>query len=81
MCVPLGLPTEGFSFSAFDLIFKHLSVKGSLVCNQRMARDMMELVKDKGVRSHVRTMSLEQGVNLPEMYMDPNLKGRLVVTM
>ncbi|KAL4877438.1 chaperonin 10-like protein [Aspergillus karnatakaensis] len=81
VCVPLGLPTEGFKFSAFDLIFKQLSVKGSLVANQRMVTDMMKLVAEKGVRSHVTTMTLEEATNLPEKYMDPHLKGRLVVTM
>ncbi|RDW94221.1 uncharacterized protein DSM5745_01543 [Aspergillus mulundensis] len=80
VCVPLGLPVEGFKFSAFDLIFKQLSVRGNLVANQRLVRDMMRLVAEKGVRSHVTTMTLEEGVNLPERYMDPNLKGRLVVT-
>ncbi|KAL4922640.1 chaperonin 10-like protein [Aspergillus aurantiobrunneus] len=81
VCVPLGLPTEGFKFSAFDLVFKQLSIKGSLVANQRLVTDMMKLVAEKGIRSHVTTMSLEEGVNLPEMYMDPRLKGRLVVVV
>ncbi|KAL4927990.1 chaperonin 10-like protein [Aspergillus undulatus] len=81
VCVPLGLPVEGFKFSAFDLIFKQLSVKGSLVANRRLTEDMMKLVAEKGIRSHVTTMSLEEGINLPEKYMNPQLKGRLVVTL
>ncbi|KAL4965828.1 chaperonin 10-like protein [Aspergillus stella-maris] len=81
VCVPLGLPVDGFKFSAFDLIFKQLSVKGSLVANQKLVEDMMKLVAENGVRSHVTTMSLEEGINLPDRYMDPKLKGRLVVTL
>ncbi|KAL4871491.1 hypothetical protein BDV12DRAFT_163852 [Aspergillus spectabilis] len=81
VCVPLGLPTDGFKFNAFDLIFKQLTVKGSLAANQRLVTDMMELVSEKRVRSHVTTMSLEEATNLPERYMDPHMKGRLVVTM
>ncbi|PYH99735.1 alcohol dehydrogenase GroES-like domain-containing protein [Aspergillus ellipticus CBS 707.79] len=81
VCVPLGLPTEGFKFSAFDFIFKELVVKGSLVANRRMMMDMMKLVEEKGVRSHVRSVTLEEGVDLPDLHMDPHLKGRLVVVM
>ncbi|KAL4810675.1 chaperonin 10-like protein [Aspergillus unguis] len=81
VCVPLGLPAEGFKFSAFDLIFKQLTVRGSLVASQRMVTEMIKVVVEKGVRSHITTMRLEEGVNLPERYMDPRLKGRLVVTM
>ncbi|KAL4981328.1 chaperonin 10-like protein [Aspergillus falconensis] len=81
VCVPLGLPVEGFKFSALDLILKQLSIKGSVIANQRLARDMMKCVVEKGVRSHVTTLKFEEGVNLPERYMDSKLKGRLVVTM
>ncbi|KAL5335541.1 chaperonin 10-like protein [Aspergillus crustosus] len=81
VCVPLGLPTEGFKFSAFDLILKQLSIRGSLLANQRMAEDMMKVVREKGVRSHVAPMVLEEAVDLPERYMNQHLKGRLVVTM
>ncbi|CAG8890296.1 unnamed protein product [Penicillium egyptiacum] len=81
VCVPFGLPEEGFKFSAFDIVFKTLVIRGSLLANQRLVSDMMQLVADKGVQSHVQTMSLEEGTNLPDRYMNPHLKGRLVVTM
>ncbi|PYI02737.1 GroES-like protein [Aspergillus sclerotiicarbonarius CBS 121057] len=81
VCVPLGLPTEGFKFSAFDIVFKELTIKGGLVANQRLVSDMMKLVADKGVRSHVQTIKLEEGMDLPDRYMNPHLKGRLLVTM
>ncbi|KAJ5981186.1 GroES-like protein [Penicillium canescens] len=81
VCVPLGLPESGFRFSAFDIMFKELVVKGSLVANQRLVSDMMNFVAKNGVRSHVQTIQLEEGTNLPGRYMNPQLKGRLVVTM
>ncbi|KAL3462816.1 chaperonin 10-like protein [Aspergillus heterothallicus] len=81
VCVPLGLPEDGFKFSAFDLIFKELRVKGSLVCTQPQAEAMMKFVAEKGVRSHVQTVPLEEAINLPDRYMDPHLKGRLVMTV
>ncbi|RAH47727.1 GroES-like protein [Aspergillus brunneoviolaceus CBS 621.78] len=72
VCVPLGLPVEGFRISACDMIFKELIVRGSL-------SDMMNFVAEKGVRSHVQTVKLEEAMDLPDRYMDPHLKGRLVV--
>ena len=81
VCVPLGLPTEGFKFSAFDVVFKELTIRGSLVANRRLVTEMMQVVAEKGVRSHVQTLKLEEGEDLPDRYMDPHLKGRLVVTM
>ncbi|KAL2841171.1 GroES-like protein [Aspergillus pseudoustus] len=81
VCVPLGLPEEGFRFSAFDLVFKELRVKGSLVCTQPQAAEMMQFVAENGVRSHVTTVGLEEAISLPDRYMDPHLKGRLVMTV
>ncbi|KAL3487973.1 chaperonin 10-like protein [Aspergillus germanicus] len=81
VCVPLGLPEDGFKFSAFDLIFKELRVKGSLVCNQPQAAEMMKFVAEKGVRSYVTRVKLEEAMDLPARYMDPHLKGRLVVVL
>ena len=81
VCNIIGLPTEELRFNAFDLVFKELSIVGSLVANRRLVSDMMKVVGEKGVRSHVTTVSLEQAVNLPDMYMQKDLKGRLVVKM
>ncbi|PWY80800.1 alcohol dehydrogenase GroES-like domain-containing protein [Aspergillus sclerotioniger CBS 115572] len=78
VCVPLGAPAEGFKFSAFDIHFKELTIRGALVANQRLASHMMKLVAEEGVRSHVQTIKLEEGMDLPIRYMDPHLRGRLV---
>ncbi|KAL4882394.1 GroES-like protein [Aspergillus karnatakaensis] len=80
-CIPLGLPAEGFKFSAFDVVFKELTIRGSLVANRRLATEMMRFVAEKGMHSHVTTVRLEEGEDLPQCYMDPHLKGRLVVVM
>ncbi|OJK02587.1 hypothetical protein ASPACDRAFT_1853173 [Aspergillus aculeatus ATCC 16872] len=79
VCVPLGLPVASFRFSACDLIFKELIVRGSLVANKRLLSDMINFVAEKGVRSHVQTVKREEAMDLPDRYMDPHLKGRLVV--
>lgn len=81
VCSVLGLPTDDLRFSAFDLVFKELSVVGSLVSNPRLVGDMMKVVAEKGIWSQVTTLTLEEAVKLPTLYMKPGLKGRLVVAM
>lgn len=81
VCCVLGLPTDELRFNAFDLVFKELSIVGSLVSNRRLLGDMIKLVAEKGIRSRVTTLTLEEAHNLPELYMKPDLKGRLVVAM
>lgn len=81
VCNIIGLPTEELRFNAFDLVFKELSIVGSLVANRRLVSEMMKVVEEKGVRSHVTTVTLEEAVRLPDLYMQKDLKGRLVVKM
>lgn len=81
VCNVLGLPTDELRFNAFDLIFKELSIVGSLVSNRRMVGDMMKMVAEKGIYSRVTTLTLEEAQDLPALYMKPDLKGRLVVSM
>ncbi|KAI9035091.1 alcohol dehydrogenase GroES-like domain-containing protein [Aspergillus affinis] len=81
LCIPLGLPPDGFKFSAFDVVFKELTIRGSLVANRRLVSDMMRFVAEKGVRAHVSTVRLDDAEDLPQRYSDPHLKGRLVVVM
>ncbi|RAH67551.1 alcohol dehydrogenase GroES-like domain-containing protein [Aspergillus aculeatinus CBS 121060] len=78
-CIVLGLPVDPLQFNAFDLVFKEIAIIGSLVATIEQARDMMVVVDRFHIRSHVRTLRLEDAPNLPSLYMDPHLKGRLVV--
>ncbi|RAL17625.1 uncharacterized protein BO97DRAFT_419862 [Aspergillus homomorphus CBS 101889] len=71
----------GVLFSASDIVLKELIIRGNLVANQRLALDMMRFVAEKGVKSHITTLKLEEGKDLPQRYMFPHLKGRLVVVM
>lgn len=81
VCVPLGLPTAGFHFNAFDVVFKELKIQGSLVASKRLVDEMLEVVAKHRVWSHITTVSFENVPRLPEMYMDKHLKGRLVLKM
>jgi D-arabinose 1-dehydrogenase-like Zn-dependent alcohol dehydrogenase len=77
----LGLPTTPLRFDAFDLVFKELKIIGSLVATVEEARKMMKVVDDFGIRSHLNVISIDRAPELPDLYMDPHLKGRLVVKM
>jgi len=79
--VNLGLPTKPIQFEPFDLVFQEKTVKGSLVASKSQVEDMLKIVDELGIRSHITTVSFDQVPHLPAMYMDPHLKGRLVMTM
>ncbi|KAF9628963.1 Alcohol dehydrogenase superfamily zinc-containing [Lasiodiplodia theobromae] len=81
VCVPLGLPTAGFHFNAFDVVFKELKIQGSLVASKKLVDEMLEVVAKHRVWSHITTVNFEDVPRLPEMYMDKHLKGRLVLKM
>jgi D-arabinose 1-dehydrogenase-like Zn-dependent alcohol dehydrogenase len=80
-CIVLGLPTKPLQFDAFDLVFKELNITGSLVATVEEARAMMKVVEEFGIESHVNVLTIEQAPDLAALYMDPHLKGRLVVKM
>ncbi|KAF2726923.1 GroES-like protein [Polyplosphaeria fusca] len=79
--VALGVPATGYKFSAFDLIFTSVSVVGSLVGTAQEAQKMLDLVAKFGIKSHVTTIPLSRAGELPHLYSDPHLKGRLVVDL
>ncbi|XPS73437.1 Alcohol dehydrogenase [Ascochyta lentis] len=81
VCVPLGLPPDGFKFGAFDLVFKEQVIRGSLVATKPLTDEMMKIVEKHGIRSHITTIDFKDVPKLPEMYMDKHLKGRLVLKM
>ena len=65
ICVPLGVPGEGFHFGSFDLIGKEIIVKGSGVANRSEVEEMMKVVASHGVKSYVRTVPFEKTPDLP----------------
>jgi D-arabinose 1-dehydrogenase-like Zn-dependent alcohol dehydrogenase len=80
-CVVLGLPEGGFHFDAFALVFKEISVEGSLLTDSFSAHQMMEVVDKHNIRSHISVLPLEDAQSIPDRYMRSDLKGRLVVTL
>jgi D-arabinose 1-dehydrogenase-like Zn-dependent alcohol dehydrogenase len=80
-CVMLGLPTTPLKFDAFELVFKELNIVGSLVATVEETREMMKIVEDFGIGSHVNVLSMDNAPDLAVLYMDSHLKGRLVIKM
>jgi len=83
--VVVGLPSpelEGpLHFNAFDLVFGELTIKGSLVANKELLDEMLAVVVKHGVRSYITTVPFDEMLDLPDMYMNQHLKGRLVMKM
>ena len=79
VAVPLGLPPSGFQFDAFAMIFSELVLKGSLVSTRGQAEEMMKVVAQHGVKSHLTIVGMDAAPNLADMYMDPHLIGRIVM--
>jgi D-arabinose 1-dehydrogenase-like Zn-dependent alcohol dehydrogenase len=79
--VEIGLPVDPFPVDAFNLIFRELTYKGSLVSSKEQAQDMMQTVAKHGIATHVTPISLKEGLDVPGLYMNKHLKGRLVVDL
>jgi D-arabinose 1-dehydrogenase-like Zn-dependent alcohol dehydrogenase len=77
--IEIGLPTAPIQFDAFDVVFQEKTIKGSLVASKTQVEEMLKLIDKFGIRSHITTVSLDQTPELPGRYMDPHLKGRLVM--
>lgn len=79
VAVPLGLPPSGFKFDAFTMVFSELVLKGSLVSTRDQAEEMMKVVANHGVESHLNIVGMDAAPNLIDMYLNPHLKGRIVM--
>jgi propanol-preferring alcohol dehydrogenase len=80
-CVVLGLPEQGFTFDAFNLVFKEIVVKGSLHSGIDEVNKMLDAVAKHNIASHLALLPLEQGETIPEKIAARAFTGKLVVTI
>ena len=80
-CVVLGLPEEGFTFDAFNLVFREIVVKGSLHSSIDRMRNMLEVVTKYNIRSNISLVPLDEAEDLLERAHNHEISGRAVVTM
>lgn len=80
--VVVGQPREPIPIEFRDLIFRDITVKGSLLSNIETARRMVKFVAQYGIKTEIRTYSLEEvPTRLMEDFHSPNMKGKLVVNV
>lgn len=77
--VPLGLPKEKYQFDAETIIFRELTIKGTYVASAEDVREMLKVVADHGILSHLTILSFDGIPGVVDRYLDASIKGRLVV--
>jgi D-arabinose 1-dehydrogenase-like Zn-dependent alcohol dehydrogenase len=77
--VPLGLPKDKWQFDSEAMIFRELTIRGSYVASAEEVEDMLRIVAENGISSHLKVLDFDQIPTLVEQYMQPSMKGRLVI--
>ncbi|KAH7420253.1 alcohol dehydrogenase-like protein [Cadophora sp. MPI-SDFR-AT-0126] len=79
-CVVVSFPEAGFHFSARDVVFRDISVIGSLVGSNKCLREMLEFAAKHDVRAVVKTYPLS-GLNDLVAEYHKGSGGKLVIDM
>ncbi|KAF2683192.1 alcohol dehydrogenase-like protein [Lentithecium fluviatile CBS 122367] len=79
-CVIVSFPEKGFQISARDVVFRDISIIGSLVGSNRMLREMLNFSAEYEVRAIAKSYSLSRLNDLVEDYHKGG-GGKLVVDM
>lgn len=79
-CVIVSFPEAGFHISSRDIVFRDISIIGSLVGSNRTLREMLTFSVDRGVRAVTRSFALSRLNKLVEDY-NKGGGGKLVVDM
>lgn len=79
-CVVLSFPKEPFQISGHDLVFRDISIMGSLVSSNKSLRAMLDFAVQHRVRALIKTFSLDRLNDLVTEYQK-GLGGKLVVAM
>lgn len=79
-CVVVSFPEAGFHVSARDLVFRDISVVGTLLGSNSTLREMVDFAGKHGVKAVKKTFSLEKLNDLVDEY-NKGEGGKLVVDM
>jgi len=79
-CVVVSFPEKGFHISARDVVFRDISIIGSLVGSNKMLREMLSFSAEHKVRAVAKSYSLPRLNDLVEDYHKGS-GGKLVVEM
>ena len=79
-CVVVSFPEKGFHISARDVVFRDISIIGSLVGSNKMLREMLEFSAKHQVRAVSRSFPLDKLNDLVEEYHKGG-GGKLVIDL
>lgn len=79
-CVLVSFPEKGFHLSAWDVVFRDISIIGSLVGSNKVLREMLQFAARHDVKASVKTFPLS-GLNDLVTEYHKGEGGKLVVDM
>lgn len=79
-CIVVSFPQNGFHISARDVVFRDISIVGSLVGSNKILREMLNFSAEHGIRAVTRSYSLVRLNQLVEDYHKGD-GGKMVVDM
>ncbi len=79
-CVVVSFPERGFHISAQDVVFRDISIVGSLVGSNKILREMLQFAAEHNVRASIQTFPLS-GLNDLVAEYQKGKGGKLVVDM
>jgi len=77
--VLVGQPADGITMSFFDLIFRDLTLVGSLLADVDRGNELMELVEKEDIKVHVTTWKPEQAEEMRQKYLSGKTQGKNVI--
>jgi D-arabinose 1-dehydrogenase-like Zn-dependent alcohol dehydrogenase len=77
--IPLGLPTDKWQFDSDVMVFRELTIKGSYVASAEEVEEMLKIVGEHGISSHLTVLDFTQIPSLVERYLHNSMKGRLII--
>lgn len=79
-CVVVSFPEKDLQISARDIVFRDISIVGSLVGSNKLLRDMLRFAAEHGVKASTKTFPLSRLNDLVDEYHKGG-GGKLVIDM
>ena len=79
-CIVVSFPEKGFHISARDVVFRDISIMGSLVGSNKVLREMLQFAAQHDVKASIKTFPLSKLNELVTEYHKGE-GGKLVVDM
>lgn len=77
--VPVGLPKDRWQFDSEAMVFRELTIRGVYVASTEGVEEMLKVVAEHNISSHITTLDFNKIPSIVERYTDKSMKGRLVV--